>query len=330
MIHEDTKNKSILWDGRVLILSSDSRKIAKSIKLKVGDQVYEIEIAEEEWHSDPDWWLSESDRKNDQESESDCSASWCQNEDPEIDTDMIGVGDDVSSDSAQLMKDMSLNSNVKSVTEEESCNQMETEMDFEGDERYGPPKELGLQRMSPIGSAKRNGLVKSKVYRRRKKMSMEGPNLKAEKLVASSEGPVLNVDKPAASLVLQKPENMVDVSKKQRPIQECYPESIEEIWVKETTWVTPRTRQRQTRRTGVRQTGDDKVCIAGTVSISDGCIENRNKVIQREMNWHEVNRMMKVGERLGFQFDNNEEEIRLKLLEAEERELAGKRDVVEV
>ncbi|GLT26697.1 hypothetical protein SLA2020_017430 [Shorea laevis] len=53
MIHEDTKKKSILWDGRVLVLCSDSSKIAKRIKLKVGDQVYEVEIIEEEWRSDP-------------------------------------------------------------------------------------------------------------------------------------------------------------------------------------------------------------------------------------------------------------------------------------
>ncbi|GLT98270.1 hypothetical protein SLE2022_157820 [Rubroshorea leprosula] len=65
MIHEDIKNKSILWDGRVLILCTEPSRIAKRINLKVEEQLYEIEIAEEEWRSDPDWWLTENDRNND-------------------------------------------------------------------------------------------------------------------------------------------------------------------------------------------------------------------------------------------------------------------------
>ncbi|GLU04444.1 hypothetical protein SLE2022_215900 [Rubroshorea leprosula] len=77
LVHEDTKKKAILWDGRVLILCSESSKISKQIKLKVGEQVFEIEIVEEEWRSDPDWWLSENDRRSNLEMESDYSNSWC-------------------------------------------------------------------------------------------------------------------------------------------------------------------------------------------------------------------------------------------------------------
>ncbi|GLT45333.1 hypothetical protein SLA2020_191700 [Shorea laevis] len=125
MIHEDTKKKSILWDGRILILCSDSSKITKRMKLKVGNQVHEIEIVEEEWRSDPDWWLSENDWKSDLETESDDSVSWSQNEDPELDMDGICGGEDMSTDSEQLMKDFDLNSNSKQATETESCNQIE-------------------------------------------------------------------------------------------------------------------------------------------------------------------------------------------------------------
>ncbi|GLT74586.1 hypothetical protein SLA2020_463740 [Shorea laevis] len=66
------------------------------MKLKVGNQVHVIEIVEEEWRSNPDWWLSENDRKSDLETKSDDSVSWSQNEDPELDTDGICSGEDMS------------------------------------------------------------------------------------------------------------------------------------------------------------------------------------------------------------------------------------------
>ncbi|GKU97059.1 hypothetical protein SLEP1_g10243 [Rubroshorea leprosula] len=143
-----------------------------------------------------------------------------ENEEPELDMDMICDGDDVSSDSEQLMKDMDLNSNLNSVTGKESCNQIETGREFERDESYGLAKELGLQRMSPIGPEKRSGLVKSKDHGRTKEMSMEGPRL--------------NAQNPEAASVSQKLEKRTSVSKKQRPLQDCYPESMEEIWAKGT------------------------------------------------------------------------------------------------
>ncbi|GKV12576.1 hypothetical protein SLEP1_g23702 [Rubroshorea leprosula] len=147
MIHEDTKNKSILWDGRVLILCTEARRIAKRINLKVGEQMYEIEIAEEEWRSDPDWWLTENDRNNDQKTESDdISDEWSQNEEQEMGVDVICDDDDVSSDSVHLMKDMGLISNLKKATGKERWGKNETEREIGGDEGDGRAKEHGLQR----------------------------------------------------------------------------------------------------------------------------------------------------------------------------------------
>ncbi|GLT94450.1 hypothetical protein SLE2022_121900 [Rubroshorea leprosula] len=143
LVHEDTKKKAILWDGRVLILCSESSKISKQVKLKVGEQVFEIEIVEEEWRSDPDWWLSENDRRSDLETKSDYSNSWCQNEDPEMDMDVIGDDDDVSNSSEQLMKDLESNSNLQLAIETESCIQIVQETDLEGDVSYGLSKEIG-------------------------------------------------------------------------------------------------------------------------------------------------------------------------------------------
>ncbi|GLU04442.1 hypothetical protein SLE2022_215890 [Rubroshorea leprosula] len=144
----------------------------------------------------------------------------------------------------------------------------------------------------------------------------------------SMEEPILNAQASVDPSAMQKSVKTKNESKKQRLLQECYPESMEEIWAKGASWVTPRTRQRLARRVETCQAGDDKVHNAAAISISDGCIENRNRVLQREMNMHEVRQMMGVGKRLGFKFDNSEEEIQSKLPEAVDRERAKRRDAI--
>ncbi|GLT31165.1 hypothetical protein SLA2020_059220 [Shorea laevis] len=323
MVHDDTKKKSILWDGRVLVLSSEAGKISRKTKLKVGEQVHEIEIVEEEWRSDPDWWLSEDDRKSDLETESDYSQSWCQNEDPELDMDVIGEGEDmgngsehlmkeVASGYEQLMKELDSNSNQKATAETESSKLFVQETVWEEDESYGQPKVSGPQRLSLGGLEGSSGPTNQMDQGLLKEMSRNEPNSEAQ-----------NAGDPSAK---QKSKNTRIGSKKQKPLRECYPESIEEIWEKGAPWVTPRTRQRQTRREETQQAGAEKVCKAAAISISDGCIVNRNRVMQREMSMHEVRRLMGVGKRLGFNFDNNEEEVQSKLLEVVDREGAGQRD----
>ncbi|GKV11854.1 hypothetical protein SLEP1_g23073 [Rubroshorea leprosula] len=54
VIHEDTKKKSILCDGRVMILCSQVSKISKTVLLKVEEKLYEITVIEEEWGLDPE------------------------------------------------------------------------------------------------------------------------------------------------------------------------------------------------------------------------------------------------------------------------------------
>ncbi|GKV38927.1 hypothetical protein SLEP1_g46780 [Rubroshorea leprosula] len=263
MVHEDTKKKSILWDGRVLILCSDSSKISKQIKLKVEEQVCEIEIVEEEWRSNPDWWLSKNDRRSDLETESDYSNSWCQNEYQELDMDVIGNDEDTSNGSEHLMKDLVSISNPKKATVTESCNQIVQETELEGDASFGLPKEIGPQRLSCVGPEENSGPTNRMGWGQIKEMSIEEP--------------ILNAQNQMDSTSIQKSKNSKKGRKKQRLLKECYPESMEEIWAKAASRVTPRIRQRQERREGIGQAGDEKVCNAVAVSISDGCIENRNK-----------------------------------------------------
>ncbi|GLU16528.1 hypothetical protein SLE2022_329590 [Rubroshorea leprosula] len=53
-VHEDTKSKAVLSEGRVLILCSVTHSISNVLKLEVVGQLYEIQVTEEGWRSDPD------------------------------------------------------------------------------------------------------------------------------------------------------------------------------------------------------------------------------------------------------------------------------------
>ncbi|GLU18303.1 hypothetical protein SLE2022_346090 [Rubroshorea leprosula] len=65
---------------------------------------------------------------------------------------------------------------------------------------------------------------------------------------------------------------------------------------------------------------DEMVKRAGSVTLSDGCIEHRNQVIKRDLNLQEVRKMMNIGRRLGMQFQENEEEIESRVCVMEERD----------
>ncbi|GKU88310.1 hypothetical protein SLEP1_g2593 [Rubroshorea leprosula] len=225
LVHEDTKKKAILWDGRVLILCSESSKISKQVKLK-------------------------NDRRSDLETKSDYSNSWCQNEDPEMDMDVIGDGEDVSNGSEHLMKDLVSNSNMKLATETESCIQIVQETDLEEDESVGLSKENGPQRVSFVGPVEGSGLTNRMGWGQTKEMSMEEPILNAQ----------ISVD--------------------------------------------PSTMQKSNK------------AATGTES---GNLPSRGRQGAPDDG---------VGKRLGFKFDNNEEEIQSKLLEAVDREGAERRDAI--
>ncbi|GLU00004.1 hypothetical protein SLE2022_174020 [Rubroshorea leprosula] len=58
LVDDDTKSKSFLSEGRVLVLCDDSMKISQTINLMVNEESFLIKVSEEEWHMDPDWWLA--------------------------------------------------------------------------------------------------------------------------------------------------------------------------------------------------------------------------------------------------------------------------------
>ncbi|GLT58938.1 hypothetical protein SLA2020_317930 [Shorea laevis] len=57
LVDEDTKSKSFLCEGRVLILSNDKHKISTKVTLMIDSQAFPVAV-EEEWRMDLDWWLA--------------------------------------------------------------------------------------------------------------------------------------------------------------------------------------------------------------------------------------------------------------------------------
>ncbi|GLU18865.1 hypothetical protein SLE2022_351420 [Rubroshorea leprosula] len=127
------------------------------------------------------------------------------------------------------------------------------------------------------------------------------------------------IEEVAAESPLVKGQGATDcVIKKRRNIEECYPEDDVEIRKAKAQWITGRTKQRKERSARIQQITAREGLRAEGASLFDGCIAHRNRVIQWEMNLHEVRKMISMGKRLGIQLQDNEEEVQSRLMEGEE------------
>ncbi|GKV49682.1 hypothetical protein SLEP1_g56420 [Rubroshorea leprosula] len=148
MLHADTKSKSILCDGRFLILCAKKHKIEKTMKLKVEEKLYEIMVVEEEWRADPDWWLADDDRNGETSSGSEYSSSEQGEEEPELMASVIR-GDDEADIEDELMQEKGiLNLNDQEVTvakqwERVEKNGLVSESGLRLDSIYGPKEGTG-------------------------------------------------------------------------------------------------------------------------------------------------------------------------------------------
>ncbi|GKV35501.1 hypothetical protein SLEP1_g43759 [Rubroshorea leprosula] len=111
LIHDDTRRKAILCDGRVLVLCSNVSKVSKSIKLNV-DEKFEIGVVEEEWRFDPDWWLLEGDRWSLMGTASKYSSMKSKDDEHELINNEISDEDDDSVDEESLHKEDFFNSRL--------------------------------------------------------------------------------------------------------------------------------------------------------------------------------------------------------------------------
>ncbi|GLT25057.1 hypothetical protein SLA2020_002110 [Shorea laevis] len=326
LVHDDTKTKAILCDGRVMILSLEMGKISKVVNMKVDDQMYEIRVAEEEWRSDPDWWLSECDRKSTSEDESEYSLS--QNMDEDLDLMNYEIqGADVGPINEEVLKKASfLNSKENSVTvveediqrEQRECcgvgddvgpnNERSGGVDEVGPnkERIGPiVRELdGLENDGKMDEARTNGLGHEKGIR-------VGQCNKSERVNGEFTEEIRSECVQASDVLL---------SRKQRDLEDCDLQNWPEIGEASTQWVTARSKQREERRKKAQQDAEERAVRAGSGSLSDGCIAHRNQVIQKEMSINAVKKILSVGKRLGIQLHANEEEVESRLMVAERRD----------
>ncbi|GLT99706.1 hypothetical protein SLE2022_171290 [Rubroshorea leprosula] len=306
MIHGDTKMKSILCEGRILVISSAEHKIVKQVSLKVEEQMYEIQVIEEEWRSDPDWWLSDDDRQSESATESESSSD--QNEeDQDFGNAEICSEDDVRMDEEHLMHDSLLNSNFKSSEEgKTSWHAEEGDADIE-DGASGPSKTNGPLEGKEIGLRSKSGLRGEFNQEEIKRSKTRGPEEVFGRESATDRETAIRGSRRT----------------RRRKIEDCYPESFVEIRAKETHGEVSKTKLSQQQRDGTQSSTMSKVIPVVSDSLSDGCIINRNRLIHSEMALHEVRTMMSMGKRLGIQIQNNEEEVQSRLMELEMREAAG-------
>ncbi|GKV39573.1 hypothetical protein SLEP1_g47330 [Rubroshorea leprosula] len=195
-IHEDTSTRSILCDGRILVICHTEHKISKRIALKVEEKWYEIQVTKEEWRSDPDWWLSDGDRRSVLVSESEFSSEQSNEEDQDW-INLEGCDEeDGSIDEEQLMKESLCNANSKFKNTEEEMESLDTEekKDVRKDAVSGPAKECGSSKSSGPEGEKEIGLGNNSDMGRvdrqggLTKIGKKGPN------VAVEEGSSMNRD----------------------------------------------------------------------------------------------------------------------------------------
>ncbi|GKV39565.1 hypothetical protein SLEP1_g47323 [Rubroshorea leprosula] len=259
---------AILCDGRVLVLCSDASKVSQSIMLRVDEKLYVIDVVEEEWRSDPDWWLSEDDRRSSWSTASETNSMQSDDDGHELFANGISGEDDDSIEAESLYKEGFFNSNLQEVT---------AGKDNAG---FGLPREVGEVNGHDAGEAndEGNGLVGSDAH------------IGLEESFGLSKGPtgeeikdkeeVSTGDVLENSCIVHKDKSRDGKGKRRKKIAECYPEEVYEIRTERVDLVTARTKQRQARRAKKAQTvTDEMVKRAGSMSVSDGGIEHRNQVL---------------------------------------------------
>ncbi|GKV34368.1 hypothetical protein SLEP1_g42745 [Rubroshorea leprosula] len=291
LVHEDTKSKSILCDGRVMILCSERNKIVKTLKLKVEEKLYQIGVTEEEWRADPDWWLSEDDRREEVETISDVSSSEQGEEDHKFNHSVIR-GDDVDdveeTDGERIEAEGISNSKKGAKTESRgSAREENKELD-------GLNNQKGLKRDAEDGPEEEYGLNVSISHVQETRDSGNGPKSLIGNLgdvQGQIEGELNNGAKSGTRDLREK---------KKKDLKDCYP---------------------QEKLAGVQNGAEVQDHRAGSSSLSDGCIAHRNKVIRREMHIQEVRRIFNLGKRSGIEVDDNDGEVQSRLMELEETKL---------
>ncbi|GLT99997.1 hypothetical protein SLE2022_173970 [Rubroshorea leprosula] len=327
-IHEDTKNRAILSEGRVLVVSPEAGKISKSIALQVKEQLFAVRVVEEEWRTDPNWWLSNGDRRCPEESEPEYSASQSSDANHEwINAVIYGNEGDSCADMQLRKEDFNTeihggegdNIDDRQSRKEGFLNLKETS-ENEGDDRCS----LKGMLMDRVGEGNSSRLEFGPLVERRGGLEecdglLPSPNdsggCRIRNMTISTSGSQLA---SAREMALSGQRGLT--GKRHKRIEDCYPKKIEENYMKQGHLVTARSKTRQGRREMAQKDDEEKKERVSSDSISDGCIAHQNQVIRNELLLHEVRKIIRVGQELGIEIQGNEEEVESRLLVLEERD----------
>ncbi|GKV50472.1 hypothetical protein SLEP1_g57172 [Rubroshorea leprosula] len=278
LVHEDTKSKSILCDGRVMILCSERNKIVKTLKLKVEETLYQIGVTEEEWRADPDWWLSEVDRREEAETISDNSLSEQGEEYHDFNFFVIQCDDvdDVDEIDGERLKAKGNSNSKKDVTTESKGSAREVNKELDGlnnqkglirDAKDGPEEEFGLNvSISQVQESRDTG---------------NGP-----KIIIGNLGDVQGTFEGELNNGVNLG-NRDSREKKKKDLKACYPqEKLAGCEVKaqeRSDTIMQRHHRNQEEQQKVQNGAAVQDQRAGSSSLSDGCIAHRNKETKLEM-----------------------------------------------
>ncbi|GKV07275.1 hypothetical protein SLEP1_g19071 [Rubroshorea leprosula] len=268
LVDEDTKSKSFLCEGRVLILSTEKTKISTIVMLQIDGEVFPVTVEEEEWRMDPDWWLAGERRNPATESDSEASSDGYNN--CELNEDGF-LGDevaDLAEDRVATALDVNGSLNEQGVLAEKGSGELIREHGLGGN---GP----GLD-------------------------NLRGPEL-VENGLQLAEGGMLV---PAGSQHgrwdrVKKYKCVEEIYAGGRGVREPTETEL--------SWVTERTKLRRERKEKVQLAGSRQE-VQREASLSDGCIQHRNHAIRQQMEVDEVRRLFEMGQRLGVQCQQNEAE----------------------
>ncbi|GKU96369.1 hypothetical protein SLEP1_g9610 [Rubroshorea leprosula] len=119
---------------------TEREAVSRIVKLKVDDQLYSVGVAEEEWRSDPDFWLTNDDWETETELESDYSSLQNRNEDYDLILAENGGGNEENFNDENLLEKegvLNFKSNSAMETDAKECSKTEADDD---DECGGPTK----------------------------------------------------------------------------------------------------------------------------------------------------------------------------------------------
>ncbi|GLT52597.1 hypothetical protein SLA2020_259290 [Shorea laevis] len=295
LVDEDTKSRSFLCEGRVLILCESKGKISATISLKVGSEVFPIEV-EEEWRMDPDWWLAGERRNPITESNSEYSSE---------DGNVSGLNV-----TRFLGEDESLDAENQAITGRDSFENFEIngmeKCGSNGENLFGSDGDdlFGLDCAHVVGPAARKDV---------------------EQWAAGGSGSrlMVNVDLLQQKEVKKKESRALGAIYAKDDGIEDSADGMEKLKAVEASWVTARTKSRRDRRNKASLEEQRLEVQTASCSLSDGCIQHRNRVICQQIQLDEVRKLFVLGQRLGVKCQQNEEEVMSKLVALEERDEAN-------